>query len=84
MKKTPATEAQIERLYELMAKVRMIDTLAKANGHKVYANPIADVNYIDRKRKGMTIKDASDEISSWRRLVLYGNASLSLLDLPQV
>lgn len=82
--KNPATDKQIAYLHTLQEKAHRIEARANAHGHKVYPNPLTNYDYNEERRRGMTITDASIRISAWRRMVLYGNTTLALFNLPQV
>lgn len=80
----PATDKQIEYLHTLQAKARTIQERAASRGQVVYRQPLAEYDYYEERKRGMTTADASERISAWRRLVIYGNATLSLFNIQQV
>lgn len=79
-----ATDKQVEYLEYLRDKARRIQAMAEAHGQTVYKKGLAYRDYKEAQRRGMTRATASEQISAWRRLVLYGNAILSLFNLQQV
>lgn len=84
MAKNLATDRQIEYLNSLRDKAHRIEAVAQSHGHTVYKKPLVYRDYEEERRRGMTVADASKLISAWRRMILYGNTTLCLFNLPQV
>ncbi len=80
----PATDKQIAYLHKLQAKAHRIQKRAESRGATVYRKPLANYDYNEERRRGMTSTDASIRIGAWRDLVLFGNMTLALFNIPQV
>lgn len=84
MANRPATDKQCNYLNHLREKVCRIQSIAESHGTTVYKEPIAELDYFNERDKGMTTADADQLIKAWRIMVVYGNMTLSLFNLPQV
>lgn len=80
----PATDKQVAYLNNLRDKAHRIEAAAQSHGHTVYKKPLVYRDYEEERRLGMTTADASELIGAWRRLILYGNMTLALFNIPQV
>lgn len=79
-----ATDKQIKYLHSLQDRVMKIQNRAKAYGHNAYRELPPFYDYYNERNCGMTVADASVRIAAWRRLVVYGNATLALFNIEQV